>query len=98
MSLSSGGKKGKLPTIGSLGACFSSGGAVDVPVKGHADADDDEAAAVDLERARITCRGAYRRPMRLKAIVFGGNGWIDDRSQSQRSRDGTGENNLAALE
>ena len=69
MSLSSGGKKGKLPTIGSLGACFSSGGAGDVPVKGHADADDDEAAAVDLARARINCRGACRRPIRLNAII-----------------------------
>ena len=62
---SSGGKKGKLPTMGSLGACFSSGGAVDLasapPVKGHADADaDDDAAAVDLARARIACRWSCR--------------------------------------
>ena len=77
MSLSSGGKKGKLPTMGSFGACFSSGGAGDLasapPVKGHDDDDDDDdnddAAAVDLERERITCRGAHRRPMRLNVII-----------------------------
>ena len=76
MSLSSGGKKGKLPTMGSFGACFSSGGAVDLasappPVKGHADADDEaEAAAVDVARERITCREAHRRPMRLNVVIL----------------------------